>query len=113
MRVSRQQHLTSRFSQPLTSGVRPKRRHMPINTSGKWWVGSSPEDIKDFLEAYSADGYRVHEFRLSRCNCGSVTFRLEADDTEGVARRICSQCGEHHYICDSGEYWDEAEPVVC
>ena len=27
---------------------------MSIDKAGKWWVGSSPEDIKEYLEAYSA-----------------------------------------------------------
>ena len=81
-----------------------------IDMSGKWWVGNDPEDIGEYLKAYSGDGYKVHEFRLARCGCGSVEFELEADDDEGVARRTCVSCQKAHYICDSAEYWDEAEP---
>ncbi len=86
---------------------------MAIDTSGDWWVGSDAEDIAGFLENYSADTYKIDEFRLARCRCCSVNFRLEADDNEGVARRTCLQCGRQNFICDSGEYWEDAEPEVC
>jgi hypothetical protein len=81
-----------------------------IDTSGEWWVGDRPEDIGEFLTAYASDGYEVHEFRLAQCVCGSVEFELEADDNEGVARRTCASCGSAHHICDSAEYWNEANP---
>ena len=83
---------------------------MSIDTSGKWWVGSEPADVRGFLEAYAKKGYKVHQFRLSRCHCGSVEFHLDADDNEGVAKRVCAKCGAEHFICDSGEYWKDAEP---
>lgn len=83
---------------------------MAIDTSGKWWVGDRPEDIAEFLKAYSSDGYKVHEFRLAKCDCGSVEFELEADDDDGVARRTCISCRKAHHICDSAEYWDDADP---
>ena len=83
---------------------------MAIDRSGKWWVGDRPEDIGEYLKAYSSNGYEVHEFRLSKCACGCVEFQLEADDDEGVARRTCASCKESRYICDSGEYWHEADP---
>jgi len=40
---------------------------MTIDRSGKWWVGDDPEDIGEYLKAYSSDGYKVHEFRLAKC----------------------------------------------
>ena len=83
---------------------------MSINTSGKWWIGSEPIDLKEYLEAYSADSDKVHESRLARCSCGSEVFRLEADDDDGVAKRTCSQRSAEHFICDSEEYWEDAEP---
>lgn len=83
---------------------------MTIDTSGKWWVGSEPGEIKDFLEAYTEEEYPATEFRLAKCSCGSLDFHLEADDEEGGAKRTCAKCGADHFICDSEEYWDEAAP---
>ena len=83
---------------------------MSVDTSGKWWVGSQPEDVREFLVACSADGYPIHEFRLSKCSCGSIQFKLAADDNEGTAHRTCETCGLEHYICDSEEYWEDSEP---
>ena len=86
---------------------------MSIDKSGKWWIGEGPEDIRGFLESYVSDGYEVHEFRLARCSCGGDQFVLDADDNEGVARRTCSACGAQHFICDSEEFWAEANPDTC
>lgn len=83
---------------------------MAVDTSGKWWVGDQPDDIGEFLRAYATKGYEVGEFRLAKCECGSLEFTLEADDDEGVARRTCVSCKKPHFICDSGEYWTDAEP---
>ena len=83
---------------------------MSIDASGKWWVGTSPEDIKGFVEAYGTQcSYAVHEFRLAKCASGSVDFRLDADDTEGVAKRTCAKCSRKHFLCDSEEFAEEAE----
>lgn len=83
---------------------------MAIDKSGKWWVGTSPGDIKEYLEAYTADVYPADEFRLAKCTCGSVEFKLDADNDEGVAKRKCIHCDKEHLICDSDEFWKEAEP---
>lgn len=85
---------------------------MSIDKAGKWWVGSSPEDIKEYLEAYSAppEGYGTQAFRQAKCECGSEDFELFADDDEGCARRICTFCGSEHFICDSEEFWAESAP---
>jgi hypothetical protein len=85
---------------------------MAIDRSGKWWMGSQPEDLKAYLEALSANSYPVHEFHLSKCTCGCVVFRLHADDASGVARRTCVYCKREWYIGDSEEFWGEAEPEL-
>ena len=82
-----------------------KGSRMVVDTSGKWWIGDTPEDIAEFLHAYSSKGYKATEFRLAKCQCGSLEFRLDADDNEGVARRTCVVCAREHFICDSNEYW--------
>ncbi len=83
---------------------------MTIDTSGKWWVGTDASDISEYLIAYEAEGYAVDVTRICKCNCGSESFEYEADQDEGVARRTCSKCQESQWICDSEDYWDEAEP---
>jgi hypothetical protein len=85
---------------------------MAIHTLDQWWYGTESEDIRAYLEALSKRSYAVHQFRLARCGCGSVEFAVEVDDPAGVARRTCKGCGRQHFICDSGEFWDEADPKV-
>lgn len=84
---------------------------MSIDKSGKWWIGSHPEDIREYLIAFSSDGYVADDFRLAICDCGNPEFRLWADDGEGTAKRICSSCEKSHLICDSEEYWEVSTPV--
>lgn len=88
---------------------------MAIDTSGEWWVGSKADDIHEYLKAYESGGHAVDETRICKCHCGSNEFELEADPREGCAQRTCAHCGAKHMICDSGEYWDTAEPerLVC
>jgi hypothetical protein len=86
---------------------------MSIDKSGPWWVGSDAADLREYLIDFTADGYVVHEFRSTTCPCGSSVFHLDADDTQGAAQRTCVACGSAHFICDSKEYWDEAEPERC
>ena len=83
---------------------------MSIDKSGKWWIGSESNDIKEYLEAYASGGYEADEFRLASCTCGSKIFYLYSDDDEGVAKRTCVDCGTEHFICDSEEFWGEAKP---
>ncbi len=83
---------------------------MTIDDRGKWWIGSEPQDLEAYLKVLTEDGYGVQAFRLARCACGSERFELEADGNEGTARRTCAACGAQQFMCDSAEYWDEAEP---
>jgi hypothetical protein len=83
---------------------------MAIDTSGKWWIGTEAGDIEGYLKAYAEGAHDVAAFRLARCTCGSVEFTLEADDNEGAARRACTGCETAHFICDSDEAWQDAEP---
>jgi len=80
---------------------------MTIDTSGKWWKGSEPEDLDEYLRELTASGYQTTEFRLSKCQCGGIRFFLEVEPDEGVARRKCESCGTEHFICDSKEHWEE------
>jgi hypothetical protein len=76
-----------------------------IDTSGHWWVGSAPEDVEPYLRAWTASSYPIRDFRLSRCGCGGVAFRLERDCSD-MARRTCATCDAEAYICDSERYWE-------
>jgi hypothetical protein len=78
---------------------------MAIDTSGKWWVGTEPSDIEEYLKAFKAEGYDVDRFKLSRCQCGQDHFRLEIDDDEGAAKRTCPSCGAVAFIGDSDRYF--------
>ena len=80
---------------------------MAIDESGKWWKGSAPSDLHEYLQAFTAESYEISEFRLARCDCGSEQFLLEVEDNEGVARRTCAGCKKPHFICDSEENWTE------
>jgi ribosomal protein S27AE len=83
---------------------------MSITKSGQRWVSTSAQDIHEYLEAYSAKAYPVSQFRGAKCECGSDTFRLLADETEGGVQRTCMACGKSHFVCDSEEYWNSASP---
>ncbi|MBN8608730.1 MAG: hypothetical protein J0L81_17565 [Caulobacterales bacterium] len=78
---------------------------MTIDTSGKWWVGSEPADVEEYLKAFKAEGYDVDRFKLARCQCKAESFHLAIDDDEGAARRTCSACGAEGFIGDSGKYF--------
>jgi len=80
-----------------------------IDTSGEWWKGSEPYDLREYLDALE-ETYPIDAFALAKCQCGTMSFQLEFDSSEGVARRTCSKCSHAHFICDSEEYWSEAEP---
>ena len=86
---------------------------MTIDTSGKWWVGSEPADLAAYLREFTADSNLVGEYRSATCPCGSTEFFVDADDTQGAAKRTCAKCRSEHFICDSAEYWEEAEPSRC
>ena len=86
---------------------------MTIDKSGEWWKGSGPSDIDEYLSEFTADSYPVHALRPAKCICGSDIFKLDVDEDEGAAMRKCVECGHAHLLCDSGEYWAEAEPERC
>ena len=83
---------------------------MTIAQAGGRWVGSEAADVAHFLHDQPIEGYAVAETRGCVCVCGSITFELSADRTQGCAQRTCTQCRAAHLICDSDEFWDDAEP---
>ncbi len=87
---------------------------MTLHKRGKYDYGESQADIRDEVLRYSRlNEYVAHHFADAICTCGSKTFRLELDDDEGVAIRICAQCQVKHPIGDSADYLEEASPEEC
>lgn len=87
-----------------------------IDTSGKWWKGSSAEDLQEYLQALSVSSYPISEFRLSQCSCGGVRFVLRVEQDEGIAKRVCEGCSAEHLICDSAEHSQQGQrlkPFKC
>ena len=83
---------------------------MAIDTSGKWWRGEGFADLVEYLRILTEESYPVDQVIQAICVCGNTTFRLFADPEEGCAQRVCTKCKQRSFICDSADYWDEAEP---
>jgi hypothetical protein len=85
---------------------------MTIDTSGKWWRGTVPEDLDEYLRRLTSQdgGHPLDVFRPSQCLCGGRTFLVSADKNEGAAERTCTECQGRHLIADSAESWDDARP---
>ncbi|MBY0524560.1 MAG: hypothetical protein K2R98_14240 [Gemmataceae bacterium] len=85
---------------------------MTINETEGGWFGTEPDDVRAFLEhdQQSYGGHGIDEFRVARCSCGCVDFRLEYDGDTEAAIRVCLACEAVHAICDGGDHWDDAEP---
>jgi hypothetical protein len=81
-----------------------------IDRNGKWWKGGEGKDLKEYLIAFTAEGSGIDKFRLAKCDCGGKVFKVRADKNEGVAMRICIECGGEHLVGDGAEIWDEAKP---
>ncbi len=77
-----------------------------IDTSGKWWKGSSSQDIETYLKELYAESYPIHEHRLAVCECGSDVFSLQWIEDEGAVKRTCIKCSADHFVCDSEEAWE-------
>jgi len=82
---------------------------MALEKRGKYHYGDSQADITDEIRRYSIKNeYVAEHFRDASCACGSKVFRLQLNDDEGVAVRICTKCASTHPIGDSDEYLEDA-----
>ena len=82
-----------------------------IDKTGQRWTGENFVDLAEYVTAYSSRNYRADDIRQSRCGtCQGTVFGLVIDDTEGCAQRTCGSCSASAFICDSAEYWDQADP---
>lgn len=83
---------------------------MVLKKKGKYWYGTTPEDVQSELVAYSKrNGYAAVKFSRSVCGCGNCSFELESDQNEGAARRTCTHCSTIHLMGDSDEFASDAE----
>jgi hypothetical protein len=85
---------------------------MAIDRTGRWWTGTDFADVAQYLREYTARGYPADEIVQRVCTCGHTGFRLDGDPDEGCVRRTCASCRARAFIGDSGDYWDDAEPVT-
>jgi len=81
-----------------------------IDTSGKWWKGSEYADIETYLRELQPGGYAVDRVIQAKCECGCITFGLEVDQDEELARTTCAACKKQAFVTDSEEHWAEASP---
>lgn len=89
---------------------------MSLSKRGKYWYGTTSQDLEPEIIRYSkANKYQAVVFAQSVCACGNKVFKLESDETEGVAKRICSHCGQESLMGDSAEFVDSAnlEGHIC
>lgn len=77
---------------------------MALRKKGKYWYGTTLDDIRQQVEQYSESGYRARRFRESVCECGNRIFRLRTDEVEGAGERTCTTCGDRHLMGDSAEF---------
>jgi hypothetical protein len=83
---------------------------MALRKRGKWWYGDSCADIRDELTRQGRlNEYVPTQFADPKCVCGASIFRLQLDDEQGSAVRICANCSAEHVMGDSEEYLDQAE----
>lgn len=87
---------------------------MTLVKRGDRWYGKTQADIRPELLRYSGlNGYTAEHFADAVCECGTRSFRLHLDDTQGVAVRVCPSCRREHPIGDSAGYLADAELEEC
>lgn len=87
---------------------------MALVKRGGHWHGDTQADIQDELSRYSrSNGYLAQHFADAVCRCGSGSFHLRLDETEDVAVRTCTRCGNEHPIGDSEKYLADAVLEEC
>src|SRR5215475_5520149 len=84
-----------------TASAERTSRVVAIDESGTWWRGENIDDLVEYLERYTAEGYPATDIRESVCGtCGGRVFGLRADQDEGCARRTCRACGNQAFLVD-------------
>lgn len=83
-----------------------------IDTSGKWWTGSDPGDIAEYLRLLVEQeaGHTPHKYRSVRCTCGAEVFGLRFDRNEAFSERRCVACDSTVLMLDSADSSEDARP---
>lgn len=80
-----------------------------IDRTKHFWTGDSPEDIAEYLSAFSKiPNLETKPVVCSRC--GGNTFTLRTDWNEGAAQAICTGCKAKKLLLDSAEIWEDCSP---
>ena len=80
-----------------------------IDTSGEWWTGDCPDDIDEYLKAFSEDN--ALDIKPVKCNtCGSNALFVRLDRDEGAIQVVCPACKTKKILLDCEDVWDEAKP---
>jgi hypothetical protein len=83
---------------------------MSLTKKGKFWYGTTRDDVGLEIDRYSkSNGYPARKAADSICSCSNTTFKLETDEEEGAAKRTCTTCGSEHLMGDSAEYIEGAK----
>ena len=87
---------------------------MALRKKSGQFFGDVQADIRPGLLFYSEKaGYPAEHYADARCGCGESRFRLELDEDQGVAVRICAACAVRHIMADGSEYLENAELQTC
>jgi len=77
---------------------------MAIDKSGKWWKGTTKEDMLEYLNALAPGGYPVDQVIPQTCDCGCTTFEVYRSVDDELSYLVCSQCRSKTYVTDSEEH---------
>lgn len=76
-------------------------------------VGEDVDDLRTYLHDLLDCPPIQHTQQLRCASHGGEWFFVEADPTEGVARRRCITCGTSTHLLDSAEHWSFAPMHAC
>ena len=80
-----------------------------IDKTGYYWHGDSPNDIDEYLKAYS-ECSSIEVKPIICNNCGSDAFHLIVDQSEDAIQVKCPRCDYKKIILDCDDVWQNAKP---
>ena len=80
-----------------------------IDKTKKFWTGDQPDDIREYLTAFSR--IPTLETKPVICRkCGGDTVTIRADLDESGLQVICTNCKTKKLLLDSDEIWEDCSP---